>query len=79
MSLETRMKQAYKNLKAPEGKYIVCAWDPSNPEKSIPVQVAGPYTKLGFAKGYAKRMDAKPQPLIGERAYVVIDDKGLQA
>ncbi len=23
-------------LKAPEGKYAVCDWDPSNPEKSIP-------------------------------------------
>ena len=36
MSLQERIKEAYKNLKAPEGQFIVCEWDPSNPEKSIP-------------------------------------------
>ena len=76
MSLEERMKEAYERLKAPEGKYIVCDWDPSNPEKSIPHRVAGPYTKIGNAKAYAKRMNSKPQPEIGEQEYFVMDDQG---
>ena len=78
MTLETRMKKAYENLKAPEGKFVVCVWDPANPEKSIPVQISNPYTVEGSAIGYAKRMNTKGQPDIGEREYFVVDDRGTR-
>ena len=29
-----------ERLKAPEGKFAVCVWDPSNPSKSIPYIVS---------------------------------------
>ena len=78
MSLEQRMKEAYKNLKAPEGKFEVYVWDPSNPEKSIPRQVSKPYSVEGFAVGYAKRMNAKQQAVIGEADYFVMNDRGIR-
>ena len=87
MSLEERMKEAYKNLKSQEGKFAVVVWDPSNPEKSIPTIVAGPYTVEGFAIGYARRMNkkwydetkekrAKGLPVVGEADYFVVDGYG---
>ncbi len=78
MSLEARMKEAYQSLKAPKGKFAVYAWDPSNPEKSIPKQVGKPYSVEGFAIGYAKKMNAKEQPAIGEVAYFVLDGQGIR-
>lgn len=65
-----------KALRAPLDQYIVCEWDPSNPEKSIPCQVAGPYKIKGFAFAYARRMNEKPQPKFGEADYFVMDNKG---
>ena len=39
--LERRMETARKydklrDIRAPQGRFAVCVWDPSNPEKSIP-------------------------------------------
>lgn len=76
-----------ERLTAPEGKYLVCVWDPSNPEKSIPVPVAKPYSVFGFARGYASKMNALYEEkarqaekagnsLIGEKDYFVMNDHG---
>lgn len=60
MSLEVRMKEAYQSLKAPEGEFAVCVWDPSNPEKSKPVLVRTKegrfaiYTSRNYAAWYAR-------------------------
>lgn len=78
MPLEQRTEQAYKNLKAPEGKFAVYVWDPSNPEKSIPRRVGKPYGVEGFAVGYAKRMNEKQQQAIGEADYFVMNDQGTR-
>ena len=78
MLLEARMKGSYASLKAPEGKFAVYAWDPSNPEKSIPIPVSKSYGVEGFAIGYAKRMNAKQQAVIGEADYFVMNDQGIK-
>lgn len=78
MALEERMKKICKDLKAPDGKFVVCVWNPSNPRKSTPTIVGRPYSVEGFAIGYAKKMNKKLQPAIGETEYFVVDDKGYR-
>lgn len=65
-------------IKAQEGKFAVYVWDPSNPEKSIPILVGRPYPLKGFAVGNAKRMNIKEQPVIGEAEYFVVNDQGIR-
>jgi len=36
MQIQKKYDRARDKLKAPKGKFAVCVWDPSNPEKSIP-------------------------------------------
>jgi hypothetical protein len=36
MQIQRKYDRARDELKAPEGMFAVCVWDPSNPEKSIP-------------------------------------------
>jgi hypothetical protein len=86
MTLEERMKKAYANLKAPKGKYVVCVWNPSNPNKSIPEIDGRPYLLFEKAVEYVKIMNDKEQSRnIRERAvvgpdldYFVVDDKGCR-
>jgi hypothetical protein len=79
MPLEQMMKEGYKSMETPKGMFTVWVWDPSNPEKSIPKQVGKPYYTLeGRAIEYARRMNEKPQPDIGESDYFVMNDKGLR-
>ena len=66
MPLENRMKEAYANLKAPEGMFAVCVWDSSNPEKSIPTIINARttgrdsiYASEKYAGWYAKMRNDK--------------------
>ena len=89
MSLENRMKDACKNMKAPDGMFVIYVWNPSNPEKSIPMEVGEPYKIEGFAIGNARRMNKKwemnyreanpeQRARMTETDYFVIDDQGMR-
>ena len=75
-------------LKAPEGLFLVCVWNPSNPRKSVPAEQLRTAYK-GLAMGYARRMNEKwkreydaatpeQQARIGEADYFVVDDNGVR-
>lgn len=86
MALEKKIKKAYESLKAPEGKFVVCVWNPSNTNKSVPEVDGWPYLLFEKAVEYAKTMNEKEQSRdIRERAvvgpdleYFVVDDKGYR-
>lgn len=86
MSLEERMKKIYKDLKAPKGRFVVCVWNPSNPEKSVPKIRGRPYLLFEKAVEYVRIMnDKEQQGDIFETAgfgsdldYFVVDDKGCR-
>lgn len=89
MIMEKKQESLCDRLKAPEGKFNVCKWDPSNPEKSVPTVISGPYSQENFAVGYAKRRNADYQrriaqaaaqgkELIGEEDYFVTNDRGIR-
>ncbi len=71
-----RRDEARSLVRAPPEKYIVCIWNPENPEKSIPCQVAGPYTIRNFAVAYARKMNSRPERRPNQ--YLAVDSRGIQ-
>lgn len=77
-----------KEMGAPEGKYVVVGWNPSNPEKSVPRPVAEPYSVLNFAAAYASKRNKQWEKQrdeanaagksIHEEDYFVMDDQGTR-
>lgn len=73
-------------LKAPESKYAVCDWDPSNPRKSVPsitqtltTKRDAVYTSLKYAEWYTdmrNKLWKQQTQKIGELEYFVIDAQG---
>ena len=72
-------------LKAPEGKFAVCVWDPSNPEKSTPYIVdiepdkEAIFDSEDAAIEYAEERNRKaPKLKFAETDYFVMNDKGFR-
>ena len=88
MGIEESVEEAGEKIRAPEGLFLVCVWDPSNPRKSVPAEQLRTSYK-GLAISYAKRMNERwkkkydkatpeEQSSMGEADYFVVDDKGVR-
>ena len=86
--IERRKDRARAAVKAPEGMFAVYVWDPSNPEKSIPVQVGEPYADERKAGKELVRLTEEAEKDYRERnpetgagasdiAYFVVNDQGI--